>query len=345
MCKEVKALHSNQRHYFYLTVYFCLIWFPASANQNISEVKDRPLQVIERPLPQYPTLALMKGVEGWVKVIFTVSKTGEILNPTVLEANPPNVFEYSAIQATKNFKINPATKNGEVIAQKATQTIEYNLPRTSIVETYKKINSAIQIEMPNLLNDSSLGLKSDLPDDVVIIFKSIKTKSKIKTHKKSLKKIVVKLLPDKNGRPFKGQIVENSYGKSIDQIKLNKLIDGVVLRAQFTYDRFYGYYNPTFTMTSAKNQPARVIPTFMARSKSIPDLSIDFVLTANIIVNQNGKIIEINNSNIDGHEINPEITMKMLDGIHFFEANKRYKSISDELELKIIYSLIQKPVF
>ena len=47
----------------------------ATADIKTSEqvLEDRPVQIIERVPPEYPTLALFKQTEGWVKVIFTLT--------------------------------------------------------------------------------------------------------------------------------------------------------------------------------------------------------------------------------------------------------------------------------
>lgn len=57
--------------------------------------------------PVYPRRALSRGIEGWVILEFTVSETGKVINPKVIEANPANVFDRAAMQAVLKFKYKP----------------------------------------------------------------------------------------------------------------------------------------------------------------------------------------------------------------------------------------------
>ena len=285
----------------------------------------------------------MKKVEGWVKVKFTISEKGEILKPSVIEASSPGIFEYSAIEAVKKFKFKPAIKNGVSVAQVVSQTIEFSLPEQSSHEINNQVNSSALLEIPLSINEQADNAKAEIPSDIILVVKSIKAKSKIKTHQRSLKELVIEVLPDANGRPIHGKVIKNNYGNALNEIKIKEVIDGAIFRAQLTHDTFYGFYNPIFKMTSAKNQPARVMPTFAAKSKPLPDLSLEFKLKANVSINQDGKIIDVKDSYIDDQKVKPEMTKRMLDTFHFFEASKKYKPVADEVELEIVYAYIQKP--
>ena len=342
ICMKIQTTFFRFCYLVCLVFYLSFLISPSVAKEGNKQV-DRGVQVIERPAPKYPTLALMKKVEGWVKVKFTISEKGEILAPSIIEANPPDVFEYSAIEAVKKFKFNPPIKNGVPVAQIASQTLEFTLPKQSSNEIKKQISSSALLALPFVMNGSTDNAKAEMPDDVAMIIKSIQTKSKIKTHQRSLRELIVDILPDTNGRPAQGKIIKNTYGNALSETKIKEVIDGAIFRAQFTHDKLYGYYNPNFILTSAKNQPARVIPTFAAKSKPLPDLSFEFELNAKVTINQNGEVIEVKDSSVDGHEVKDEMVKKMLDTIHFFEASKRYKPIIDEVEITIAFALIQKP--
>ena len=56
--------------------------------------------------PQYPRNELLAGVEGWVKVRFTVEPDGSVSSPKVVESKPPRVFDSSALRAIKNGNLN-----------------------------------------------------------------------------------------------------------------------------------------------------------------------------------------------------------------------------------------------
>jgi protein TonB len=71
---------------------------------------------IVKVAPQYPRRAAQKGIEGYVVLEFTVSKLGTVVEPKVIEADPPNIFNRAAISAAKKFKYKPKIENGEAVA-------------------------------------------------------------------------------------------------------------------------------------------------------------------------------------------------------------------------------------
>lgn len=83
---------------------------------------------IVRIAPQYPRKALMAKIEGWVKVKFTITPSGTVTNPEVVDAKPRRIFDREAIRAILKFKFKPKVVNGQGVEQVATQTIEFALP-------------------------------------------------------------------------------------------------------------------------------------------------------------------------------------------------------------------------
>ena len=77
--------------------------------------------------PQYPRNELLAGVEGWVKVRFTVEADGSVSSPKVVESKPPRVFDSSALRAIKKWKFKPKVVNGIAVSQDGTQIIEFKL--------------------------------------------------------------------------------------------------------------------------------------------------------------------------------------------------------------------------
>ena len=77
--------------------------------------------------PQYPRNELLAGVEGWVKVRFTVEPDGSVSSPRVVESKPPRVFDSSALRAIKKWKFKPKVVNGIAVSQDGTQIIEFKL--------------------------------------------------------------------------------------------------------------------------------------------------------------------------------------------------------------------------
>jgi protein TonB len=70
---------------------------------------------IVKVAPVYPRRALTRGIEGYVLLEFTVTKSGSVQDPVVVEADPPGIFDRAAIQAALKFKYKPKVVNGEPI--------------------------------------------------------------------------------------------------------------------------------------------------------------------------------------------------------------------------------------
>ena len=70
---------------------------------------------IVKVAPVYPRRAVERGIEGYVIVMFTVTKTGAIKDPTIVEAQPPTIFNRAALAAAQKFKYKPRIVNGEAI--------------------------------------------------------------------------------------------------------------------------------------------------------------------------------------------------------------------------------------
>ena len=78
---------------------------------------------IVKVAPVYPRRAADRGIEGYVILEFTVTKTGTVQNPVVVEADPPNYFERAAIQAAQKFKYKPRVVDGVAIDTPGVQNI------------------------------------------------------------------------------------------------------------------------------------------------------------------------------------------------------------------------------
>ena len=65
--------------------------------------------------PIYPRRAQQRGIEGFVILQFTVTETGSVENPVVIESEPPGIFDRAAIAAALKFKYKPRTVDGVAI--------------------------------------------------------------------------------------------------------------------------------------------------------------------------------------------------------------------------------------
>ena len=78
-------------------------------------VTDRQLSPLVRVHPMYPQKAAQRGVEGWVEVEFTISKTGTVKDPKVVAAEPSRIFNRAALRAIRKWKYKPELVDGEAV--------------------------------------------------------------------------------------------------------------------------------------------------------------------------------------------------------------------------------------
>jgi len=77
--------------------------------------QDRDTIPLVRIEPDYPMKARQRGIEGWVVVRFTITPAGTIKDAAVVQAQPPNVFDESAVRAVSRWKYNPKIENGVAV--------------------------------------------------------------------------------------------------------------------------------------------------------------------------------------------------------------------------------------
>lgn len=66
--------------------------------------------------PVYPSRAAARGIEGYVVLEFTVSRTGAVRDSKVVEASPPGIFDRAAKEAVLKFRYKPRIVNGTPVA-------------------------------------------------------------------------------------------------------------------------------------------------------------------------------------------------------------------------------------
>lgn len=75
-----------------------------------SDTAPAPLVRIE---PQYPRQAAMNAVEGWVRLRFDITPTGDVANVEVLESEPRRIFDSAARAAVLRWKYRPQMVDGQ----------------------------------------------------------------------------------------------------------------------------------------------------------------------------------------------------------------------------------------
>ncbi|RMD86057.1 MAG: energy transducer TonB [Candidatus Dadabacteria bacterium] len=68
--------------------------------------------------PQYPIAAAERGIEGWVLVRFTITPSGTVKDPEVIDSHPPGVFDRAALRAIRKWKYKPKIVDGKPVERR-----------------------------------------------------------------------------------------------------------------------------------------------------------------------------------------------------------------------------------
>jgi len=93
-----------------------------------SSAETRAAVVTSQSAPRYPPDAFRSRQEGWVEVAFTVAADGSVKNGSVVNANPPRLFNAAALRAIADWKFQPRLENGQPAEQTMRTRIEFKLP-------------------------------------------------------------------------------------------------------------------------------------------------------------------------------------------------------------------------
>lgn len=85
------------------------------------------LTALVRIPPEYPAHARMRRIQGYVDVEFVVDTNGRVRDATVIDAQPPGVFDRAALNSIVHWKFEPKERNGVPIEVIARQRIEFEL--------------------------------------------------------------------------------------------------------------------------------------------------------------------------------------------------------------------------
>ena len=88
---------------------------------------DGPLTTLSRVPPVYPLRASRLGIQGWVKVEFTVTKEGLVEDIRVLKAEPEGIFERTVMNCVSQWRFKPGTVTGIPVAARAETTLKFTL--------------------------------------------------------------------------------------------------------------------------------------------------------------------------------------------------------------------------
>jgi len=91
--------------------------------------KDGGIIPIVTIAPNYPRKAAIAKIEGWVKVEFTITETGSVINPKVVDSKPVRIFDREAMRAILKYKFKAKIIDGVAMTQVATQQIDFKLAK------------------------------------------------------------------------------------------------------------------------------------------------------------------------------------------------------------------------
>ncbi len=97
-----------------------------AAEANTKTVISGVVPLVRVP-PKYPTRAVNRHIEGWVKIEFTISTTGTVTSAVVVDAQPADVFDDTALDAIKKWKFKEKLVNGVAVTQRAVQVLQFKL--------------------------------------------------------------------------------------------------------------------------------------------------------------------------------------------------------------------------
>jgi protein TonB len=96
------------------------------SNMNIGSlgfgISDGEYLPIVKVAPVYPARAAARGLEGYVIVEYTVTRTGTVRDPVVVESSS-SLFERAALDSALKYKYKPRVINGEPVEVPGVRTI------------------------------------------------------------------------------------------------------------------------------------------------------------------------------------------------------------------------------
>jgi protein TonB len=91
---------------------------------SLTDLDQQPRALFQRQ-PRYPPEMKRRNRQGTVYIVFMVDKRGRVVNPKVERSTDPG-FDVAALEAVKQWKFEPGTRNGEKVPFKMRVPITFN---------------------------------------------------------------------------------------------------------------------------------------------------------------------------------------------------------------------------
>lgn len=98
-----------------------------SGGPSLSGLFDGDIIPLQQIAPQYPREAARAHITGWVQLEVMVNADGTVRSARVVDAKPKGLFDASAVSAVLKWKFKPQVMNGQPVAQRGLQKIEFTL--------------------------------------------------------------------------------------------------------------------------------------------------------------------------------------------------------------------------
>jgi len=85
---------------------------------------------VVRASPEYPVTARAQGTEGFVDLLFTVDRTGSVVDIVITAANPTGVFERPTLAAASRWKFQPKLVDGRPVQVRVRTRVWFRLDNT-----------------------------------------------------------------------------------------------------------------------------------------------------------------------------------------------------------------------
>jgi periplasmic protein TonB len=93
----------------------------AMSKMKMTAGSDRDIVPLVRINPDYPPRALSRGLQGWVVVQFTITATGTVKDPKVVNSSN-EIFNDAALKAIARWRYNPKVEEGVAVERVGVQT-------------------------------------------------------------------------------------------------------------------------------------------------------------------------------------------------------------------------------
>jgi protein TonB len=88
---------------------------------------DQPLMPLVRHPPVYPRSAKRQGIQGWVDIVYTINRSGDVKNIQVVNATPKGIYEKSVLRAVSSWRFSPGTVGGKPVNIRVKQRLRFEL--------------------------------------------------------------------------------------------------------------------------------------------------------------------------------------------------------------------------